>query len=479
MRRKAARQGPDYMQRDDIFHIFFLVFFVYFLSQSFYYLVLAIIGLFQSRKRTLESKEEDFSLLRASHFTLPVSVILPAHNEEVWIANSLKSILNLNYPELEVIVVNDGSTDRTLEILDEILSLERLDKAFTDQFHSGKIHEVYQAKNYPNVTVINKASGFKKAGAVNAGLNFVRYKYVCVLDADTMLEPDALLQVMAQVEKDPDRIIGAGSYFGVINGFKIKEGKILEKSFSFNPLIAYQNIEYIRSFMSSRLSWSAFNAMPCVAGGFGVWRRDVAMQLHGYETAFSSEDLEFTFHAHDYMIKNKMDYKILMFPYYVGWTEGPSTIPALILQRNRWQRVVNETVWRYRHMLFNWRYKWFAFFTLPYFLLYEVFGVFFEAGSLIILTWAWHIKVLDVKTYLAYLLFLALTQAFISLFVLFVFIRDQRILRLRYSCYFILLSFFELFLYRWIILLAKMKGMLDYCRGVRLHDQYKRQRKLM
>jgi len=462
------------MGRETIFYIAFIVSFAYFLSQSLYYLFLAIIGLFQSRKRTLESQEEDFSIVSSSHFTLPVSVILPAHNEEGWIVNSLKSILNLDYPEFEVIVVNDGSTDKTLEVLDEILSLEAVDKAFTDQFNSGKIHEVYQAKNYPNVTVITKTGGFKKAGAVNAGLNFVRYKYICVVDADTILEPDALLRVMAQVEKDPDRIIGAGSYFGLVNGFKIKEGKILEKSFSFNPLIAYQNIEYIRSFMSSRLSWSAFNAMPCVAGGFGIWRRDIVMKLGGYETGFSSEDIELTFHAHDYMIKNKRDYRIMMFPYYVGWTEGPSTIPSFILQRNRWQRVINETVWRYRHMLFNPRYKWLAFFTFPYFLLYEVFGVFFELGCLIILTWAWLIKMLDVKIYLAFLLFMALIQAFNSLAVFFVFIRDQKILRLRYTCYFILLSFLELFLYKWITLTAKMMGMFDYCRGVRAYEQYKR-----
>jgi biofilm PGA synthesis N-glycosyltransferase PgaC len=462
------------MMSQRILYAAFIVFFGYFIIQTLYYLFLALAGLFQSRSRTFQSKEEDFSIISSSHFTLPVSIILPAHNEERWIADSLKSILSLDYPSFEVIVVNDGSTDRTLEILDSMLSLEAVDKAYKDQFQGGKIHEVYKTRNYPNVTVISKTGGFKKAGAVNAGLNFVRYKYACVVDADTILEPDALLKVMAQVEKDPDKIIGCGSYFGLVNGFKIKDGKILEMNFSFNPLIAYQNLEYIRSFMSSRLVWSAFNAMPNVAGGFGVWRRDVVMRLHGYETGFSSEDIELTFHAHDYMVKNKQEYQILMLPYYVGWTEGPSTIPSLILQRNRWQRVVNETMWRYKHMLFNHKYKWLGFFTFPYYLLYETFGVFIELASIGILTWAWLIRLLDTRIYLTYLLFMLLVQAFISLFVLFAFIRDQGIIRLRYICYFIILSFLELFLYKWIIITAKTLGMVDYARGIRAYEQYQR-----
>jgi len=462
------------MKPEYILQLTFIIFFSYFLILNIVYLFSAGFGLFQSRKRFFQLKEEDYSIIFSKHFSLPVSVILPARNEEKWIANSLKSVLTLDYPEFEVIVVNDGSTDRTLKRLNDILLLDQFDKAYTDRFDSGEILEVYKSTKYPYVTVINTAGGLKKAGAVNAALNFARYKYICVIDSDTIMEPDALLKVMSQIEKNPDKIIGAGSYFGLANGFRIKDGKILEKSFSFNPLIAYQNLEYMRSFMGSRLLWSSMNAMPCISGGFGVWRRDVVTQLGGYETELSSEDIELTLHAHDYMIKNRKEYEIPVFPYYVGWTEGPITIPSLILQRNRWQRVTNETIWRYRHMLFNPRYKWLGFFTIPYFLFYEVFGVLIEAASIAVFTWAWAIKLLDVKTYLAYLLFMVLVQAFISLIVIFTFVRDQKILRFRYTCYFILLSFLELFLYKWITMIAKLSGTFDYCRGIRVDNQYKR-----
>jgi Glycosyltransferases, probably involved in cell wall biogenesis len=160
-----------------------------------------------------------------------VTIVVPAHNEEHRIGDCLKSLLNINYPEFEVIVVNDDSTDRTMEILDEILKLQPFNKIYLERFQTGKINRVYKSETHPNVTVISKAGGLGKAGAVNAGLTFARYKYVSLLDADTILEPDCLLNLMAHVQRNPEQIVGIGSYFGLLNGFKIKDGKILSRSF--------------------------------------------------------------------------------------------------------------------------------------------------------------------------------------------------------------------------------------------------------
>lgn len=461
------------MTQEQILSAVFFVFISYTLLMMFYLLFLIVIGFLQSRKRIFESREEDYSILLHSTFTIPVTIIVPAHNEEDYIENCIRSLLNLNYPEFEIIVVNDASTDRTFEILNEVLKLKSLEKSYESNFRDGKIHEIYTSEQYPHITVINK-SGLRKAGALNAGLNFARYKYVCNIDADTILEPDSLLKIMAHVQKNPEKIIGVGSYFGLLNGLKIKDGKIIERSFSYNPIVAYQNLEYLRSFIGSRLSWSRFNAMPVISGGFGVWRRDILYELGGYDPNFTCEDIELTFRAHDYTIRNKKDYMIVSLPDYVGWTEGPSTIMSLIIQRSRWQRVTDETIACYKHMLFNPRYKWLAFLTLPYFLSYEILGVMFELTSIGIIIWAYFAGILNITTFFAFVGLAVLTQALISVLVIFAFLRDQKLFRIRYSIYLLSLSFFELFLYRWIITIAKAKGTLDYLRGVKTFDQYKR-----
>lgn len=463
-----------------IVYTVFIISLGYFLALTVYYLILALVGSFENTKRTLEEVAEDYSLFYFSKFKIPVTLIVPAHNEEEWILDSLKSLLNLNYPEFEIIVVNDGSTDRTLDKLNEFLKLKPADIAYIKHYKGGKINQMLKSETYPNVTVINKESGHKKAGAANVGLNIAQYDYVCVMDADTILERDALLKVMAQVHKEPDKIIGAGSYFGLVNGFKVKDGTIVERNHSYNPIIAYQNIEYIRSFIGNRLAWSKYNAMPIVSGGFGIWRKDLLYELGGFSVEFTCEDMEFTFRAHDYIAKHKdKGYRIIMLPYSVGWTEGPSNIQSLILQRDRWQRVVDETIWRYKYMICNPKYGFFAFMTMPYFVLYEVLGVFAEIVSIAFVTFGWLIGALHLDVFLAYFLLMVLSQAFVSLISILVFVRGQRVFKIRYIMYLVGLALVEFFWYRWIISLAKLLGTWNFLKKKRSPDQYIRAKRIV
>lgn len=462
-----------------ITYIAFLIFISYFILLMAFYLFLALLGFLEGRKRSWESQAEDYPLSYLSDIAIPVSIILPAHNEEEWIKDSLLSILNLNYPKFEVIVVDDGSTDKTFEILSSTLGLEPKDLPYIKHYKDGMVRTILRSAKYPNVTVIHKEAGAKKAGAVNAGLNVAKNEYVCVIDADTVLEQDALLKVMAHVEKNPDKIIGVGSYFGISNYLKIKDGRIIAKNFSYNPIIAYQNLEYLRSFIGNRIGWSRYNAMPNIAGGFGIWRRDILHALGGYSLDFTCEDIEFTFRAHDYLAKNKeRGLEISMLPYSVGWTEGPNNILALISQRERWQRVTNETVWHYKYMLFNPKYGTFAFLTLPYFLLYEVLGVFFEIASIAFVIAGWALGVLDLKIFLAFLLLMLLSQAIMSVISIFLLIRVQRLFKLRYITYLIFLSLTEFLWYRWVNSIAKLIGTYAFLRGVKEFGKYKRMKKV-
>jgi cellulose synthase/poly-beta-1,6-N-acetylglucosamine synthase-like glycosyltransferase len=461
-----------------IFYLWFIVFFSYFVLLTLYYLFLVLVGILETEKRTEQDAAEDYATLANSSFSLDVSIIIPVRNEREWIIDSLKSVLNLNYPKFEVIVVDDGSTDNTMEALDGMLKLKTVDRAFVDHFNSGRVREIFESQKYPNVCVVSKVGGYKKAGAVNAGLNFAKSRYICVVDADTILEPDALLRVMAHVERDPRNVIGIGSYFGLVNGFKIEDGKIIERSFSGNLIVAYQNLEYIRTFIGNRTAWSKYNAMPNVAGGFGIWRRDIVMELGGYSTEFSCEDIELTFRVHDYIIEKGHDnYRILMLPYYAGWTEGPSNIVSLLKQRSRWQRVVNETIFSFKHMILSPKHRMFAFLTLPYFLLYEVLGVYFEILSIGLVIWAWFAGILQVNTFLAYFTLMVFSQIIISLLSLFGFARSQKIFKAKDILYLVVLSFFEFFWYRWLIAISKVMGTISHFQGVKVYDQYERQKR--
>ena len=257
-----------------------------------------------------------------------------------------------------------------------------------------------------------------------------------------------------------------------IEVFRIAESRIIPEE---KTIIAYQNIEYMRSFIGNRLAWSKYNAMPNIAGGFGVWRKDVLYELGGYSTDFTCEDIEFTFRAHDYAVNNKeKGYKIIMLPYSVAWTEGPSNIASLIIQRNRWQRVVNETIWKYKYMMCNTRYGFFGFLVLPYFALYEVLGVFVEVFSLMLVLAGWIMGVLQLNIFIAFFIFMLLAQAFTSLLCILAFVEAQRVFKIKYIMYLVVLSLVEFFWYRWIISAAKFAGTFDFLRKKKTYDMYTR-----
>jgi len=453
----------------------FLILFGYFILLTSYYLLLGLIGILEGKRMARENEVENYPLVYLSTFNIPVSIIIPARNEQEWIRDCLLSVLNINYPTFEVIIVNDGSTDKTLEILDEMLNLTPIDAPYIKHYKDGLVRNILRSGTHSNVTVIDKNPGFKKAGALNAGLNIAKNDFVCIMDSDTILEPDALLKVMTKVEKDPDRTLGIGSYFGLVNGLRIEKGRVTENSFSYNPIVAYQNIEYIRSFIGNRIAWSKFNATPNVAGGFGIWRRDVLYHLGGFSKDFTCEDIEMTFRAQDYIVKNiESGFKILSLPYSVGWTEGPSNIPSLISQRERWQRVTNETLWRYKYMLFNPKFGSFAFLTVPYFIIYEVLGVFFELTSIVMIAFGCIFGILDVKTFLIFMLLMVLSQTTICLVSILAFIRIQSTFGIRYVLYLLGLTFTEFLFYRWLISVSKIIGTVKWLRGVKAYDQYAR-----
>lgn len=328
----------------------------------------------ENRLRQRQARYTDLDRLIRSEATIAVSVIVPAYNEEAVIRDTVLSALASRHPHFEVIVVNDGSTDSTLRVLDESFGLELRDVFYPQPITTARVRNVYRSVSHPNLTVVDKDNG-GEADACNAGINIAYYPHVLHTDADCIFEPDTLVRVVRAVNFDPRRIIGIGGQLRPSNGLQVKDGRIVDSTLPASLVARFQVIEYLSAFLTHRLAWSRLNAITVVAGGFGLWRKDVVVQLGGYATDVTHEDIELTINAHRQFRRGRVPYRIVIVPDATIWTQVPATWNGIRTQRKRWQRIVLEVLWKYRSMLFNPRYGLVGMITMPYLLFYEGLGV--------------------------------------------------------------------------------------------------------
>jgi cellulose synthase/poly-beta-1,6-N-acetylglucosamine synthase-like glycosyltransferase len=427
-------------------------------------------GVFRARQRAAEDLGGAFD----SHFTIPVSVLFAAYNEEVPIVNAVRSVLANQYPEFEVIVVSDGSTDRTLDVLRDAFQLQPRHIFYRKRFETEQVRGIYRSETDPRLIVIDKENG-GKADSLNCALNFARYRYVLGIDADTVLASDALMAGMRLILRDPATVIGVTSILSIAEQ---PELRILEprgrRRIDRRPLLAFQQLDYTRSFLAARLGWSRFNFMLCSVGAYSIWRRDVLEEVGGFSTDFTCEDIELTFRVHEHFRRSGKPYRILSLGETVGATEGPASIRSLIRQRERWQRVIMETVFAYRGMLGRRRYGTVGLLGIPFYLLSEIAAPFAEILSVGVLAVAAVNGLLDLHVFALTIVSLAVLNGILTNVAVVVDDYTNRLYRLRDLIRLCLLGPFELFLYRPIISLARARGVLGYLRGDRGWNKFER-----
>lgn len=368
---------------DFLFHLVsggILVFF--FLINSFYllFVVLSLVGLFRYQRMTSYVRmKEIFSLPLAK----PISLIAPAYNEGPNIIESVRSLLALEYPLFEVIVVNDGSTDSTLEKLIQAYDLKKTNRVFRKSVESAPVRGIYMSPKEPKLVVVDKVNG-KKADAMNAGLNIARYPLFCAIDADSILDRDALLKVVRPFHEDPERTVGVGGIIRVSNGCVIKRGQVHKIGMPRNVLARFQVLEYVRAFFGGRMGMSMMNCLLIISGAFGLFRKDIALKVGGYRSGAIGEDIDLVIRLRRYLHDHKTPYRITFVPDPVCWTEGPENLKVLAGQRNRWHRGLIEVLFLYRRMLFNPRYGTTGMLAMPFYLLFEMLGPFVELLGYII-----------------------------------------------------------------------------------------------
>ncbi|WP_246944010.1 glycosyltransferase family 2 protein [Bacillus pinisoli] len=349
-----------------------------------FYTAMLAISFVQLRKQyQLDDREPYQDLLQVS-YTKPVSILVPAYNESAGIYGSIRSLLSIEYPEFEVIVINDGSKDDTLDKLITRFQMVEVNKVVQKKIDTKPIKAVYQSKIYGNLIVIDKENG-GKADALNAGINASNYPYFCSLDGDSILERDAFLKVMKPIIDSDGDVIGSGGSIRIANGCKIENGELVKIGLSTKPIVIMQVIEYLRAFLMGRVGMSRHNLLLIVSGAFGVFSKKWVVDAGGYNHNTVGEDMELVVRLHRLIRERKENKKIVYVADPVCWTEAPESAKFLRRQRTRWHRGLFESLWTHKRLFFNPKYGSIGFISMPYFLFVEFLGPVVELIGFIIM----------------------------------------------------------------------------------------------
>lgn len=435
----------------------------YFLAINTLYLVFSIVAflvLIQHRRRWTSRA---LDMVMRSPATPSISVIAPAYNEEATIEQSLRSLLLLNYPQFEVVVVNDGSKDKTIEKMVAAFGLMQAPVVYEQPIGTQPVRALYRSLDHPDLVVIDKNNG-GKADAINAGVNAARYPLVCVIDADSILEPEALMRAALPFVENPDTL-ATGGIIRIVNGCTVDEGRVTKIDMPDSWLACFQVVEYLRAFLSGRVAMSAANALLIISGAFGVFRRDAVLEVGGFRHDTIGEDMEIVARLHRRWRDTNRPYRIVFQPDPVCWTEAPESRKILASQRNRWQRGTCQVLSYHLAMLANPKYGSVGLLAMPYFLIFEAVGPLIEVSGYLVTAFAVSVGMLDIV--FAELLFLAAVVfgAMISLTsVMLEEISFRRYPKVRHLLLLAALGVLENFGYRQLTTYWRLRGVIDFVR---------------
>ena len=440
--------------------------FWYYLASNLGYLVMLIVAMKTSlaHQRRLESHR--LKWIKETPLVPPITIIVPAHNEQGSIRGAVRNLLELDFPQLEVIVVNDGSEDRTFEEMGEEFRLRPVRAVYVPEAKSAQVRGLYRSEVDARLLVVDKAAGGSKADAVNAGLNAATSPYVCVVDADSILERDALLRIMMPILSDPDRVVAVGGIIRVLNGSEIVGGQMRRVCLPRKSLELIQVIEYLRAFLIGREAWGQGNMLMIISGAFGVFRTDLVRAVGGYRPQAIGEDFDLVARLHRYLRQQGVDYRIQFVPDPMCWTEAPSDLRSLARQRARWQKGLLDVLWPNRDMLFKWRYGRIGLVALPYLWLFELLAPVIEIGGIATIVLAACLGALSRVFFLQFLLFGYAFATMISIGS----VLQEEITYKRYNDWqdvvrLVSYCFLEHFPYRQLHMVWRLQGLWQYLRG--------------
>ena len=351
----------------------------YFLGLNSFYALLLLLSIPEIWEQTRLAEDDDFQRLMQSDALPPITMLVPAYNESATIQASVTAMLTLEYRSYEVVVVNDGSKDDTIDQLRHAFDLYEVPRIYPETITTQPLRAVYRSRTRSRLLVLDKENG-GKADSLNAAINASRFPLVIAVDADTLIEPDALLRLTRPFLLGR-KIAAVGGTVRVANNCTVKDGRVTDARVPQRLIPGVQVVEYLRAFLFGRLGWNRLGGNLVISGAFGLFRKDYIAAIGGYRTTSIVEDLDLVVRLHRYLRAQKIRYEMPFIPDPVAWTEVPESGKILARQRERWHRGLISAMWEYKGMLFNPRYGRVGMLSMPFFAfgemlapLVEVFG---------------------------------------------------------------------------------------------------------
>ncbi len=337
------------------------------------YCSLGILSYLETKKYYYNSSFLNKDILIKSNNAIGVSIIAPAYNEGKSIVENVKSLLSQEYPLFEVVIINDGSTDDTLEKLIQSFDLVKVDFFYQEKVKAHTVRGHYISTNpiYNKLIIVDKKNGKSKADASNAGLNSAKYPLFICTDVDCILRKDTIATLVKPFIESEKKVIATGAAIRISNSCEFKEGTLYKSNYPKNFFACFQELEYMRSFLYGRMAWSRLNGLLLVSGGLGMFDRETVIAIGGYKKEFLGEDMELIMRMRMYMHEKKEPFTIKYIPESLCWTEGPSDRKVFLRQRVRWSRGLAQNLYNYKKLIFNPKYGITSFIILPYYILCE------------------------------------------------------------------------------------------------------------
>lgn len=375
---------------------FFLFYIIVYGSILFISVLFGAVSFFSSEKRKKYKNTID------RDYYLPISIIVPAYNEEVTIISTINSLLNLDYKLYEVVVVDDGSTDGTLKKVIDYYNLKPIKKVVRRKINTKVVKNYYQNDEKIRLVLVEKENG-GKADSLNAGINASNFPYVLTIDADTVLDKNSLTEIAKPVFED-DTVVAVGGVIKLANELEIKNGEIIDYKLPKKYIEIIQSLEYDRTFLANRTVFDSLNANIIISGAFGLFRKQVLIDIHGYTTNTIGEDMELVMRIHEYCRFRHIPYKIKYATEAIAYTQAPTTLKDFKKQRKRWHLGLIQSLSSHKNIFLNPKYGVLGYISYPYYLIYELIAPITETVGLLFIFLAFYVELINFKFMIQYLL---------------------------------------------------------------------------